>query len=135
VRVLLRIIAVFAGASAAVTLWFVVDLIEASRLDVLVASPLLGGLTVFGWLLAVVAGPVTAVQLWRFQEIGRRAGIGLFGYGAAYYLAGLFVLRGPDASVWRIGVSVITFALPLGVLLSRRAQEICAPARSIAGAT
>ena len=126
-RAVLRIIALFAAAAVAGTLWFVAALIASGGLGSLIASRLLGGLTIFGWLLAVVAGPVTAVQLWRFKETGRRAGIVLFGYSVAYYLAGLLVLRGPDASVWQIGVAASTFALPFGLLLSRRAREICAP--------
>jgi hypothetical protein len=38
---------------------------------------LLGGLTIVGWVIALVVGPVATVQR------GRRAGIVLFGYGLA----------------------------------------------------
>jgi hypothetical protein len=131
--VVLRIIALFAAASTAMTLLFVADLVETGDVSALIRSGLLGAVTIFGWLLAVIAGPLTAVQLWRFKEIGRRAGIALCGFGVVYYVAGfLMLLRRPGASAEQIGLSLVVFALPLGVLLSRRAKEICRPAQSIA---
>jgi hypothetical protein len=132
VRVVLRLIALFAAASAAMTLLFIADVVAAGDMGALIQSGLLGTVTIFGWLLAVIAGPLTAVQLWRFKEIGRRAGIVLCGFGVAYYVAGFFLLRGPGASLAHISLSLLIFALPLGVLLSRRAKEICRPAPPVA---
>ena len=71
----------------------------------LLRSGVLGGLTIVGWVVALVVGPVAAVQLWRFRESGRRAGIILFGFGLLYYVIGLFALRASSASVgqiWRL---------------------------------
>ena len=124
-RVLLRIVALLAAVSVIGTLWFVLAFTGRDALRSLMASGTLGILTILGWVVAVLVGPVAVVQLWRCRESGRRAGIVLFGYGLAYYAAGLFVLRRPGASVWQILAAAATNALPLMVLLSRRARETC----------
>lgn len=81
-------------------------------------------------MVTLVVGPVAAVQLWRFRESGRRAGIVLFGFGLAYYVVGLIALRAPDASVAQIVVAATIFAVPLLVLLSRRARSFFTVSRS-----
>jgi hypothetical protein len=129
VRLLVRLVAVLAGVSVAGTVWFVVVFAAAGGLSVLLTSGLLGVLTFVGWFIALVVGPVTAVQLWRLRESGRRAGIVLFGYGLGYYVLGL-TLRTAEASVWQILTAATTFAVPLGVLLSTRTRAILATGRS-----
>jgi hypothetical protein len=94
------------------------------------ASGLLGGLTIVGWVIALVVGPVATVQLWRFRQSGRRAGIVLFGYGLAYYLVGLLALRSPEASTRQIFVAVTMFALPLVLVLLPRTRLLFATAKS-----
>jgi hypothetical protein len=91
---------------------------------------LLGGLTIVGWLIALVAGPVATVQLWRFRQSGRHAGIVLFGSGLAYYLVGLLALRSPEASTRQIVAAAAMFALPLAVLLLPRTRMLLATAKS-----
>jgi hypothetical protein len=129
VRLLIRIVAVFAAVSVLGTLWFVAAFAAAGGLRALVTSGLLGGLTILGWVLTLVAGPVAAVQLWRFRDSGRRAGIILFGYGLAYYVVGLG-LRATEASAWQILGAAATFALPLVVLLSPRTRSLLSAATS-----
>jgi hypothetical protein len=122
VRLLIRIVAVLAAVSVLGTLWFVVAFAAAGGLGPLLSSGLLGGLTIVGWVIALVVGPVAAVQLWRFRESGRRAGIILFGFGLLYYAVGLFALRAPEASVGQIVAAATMFAVPLVVLISPRAK-------------
>jgi hypothetical protein len=91
---------------------------------------LLGGLTILGWVITFVAGSVAGVQLWRFRESGRRAGIVLFGYNIVYYIAGLFCLRSPEASVWQLLIAAGTSTLPLLVLLAPRTRALFPGAKS-----
>jgi hypothetical protein len=79
--------------------------------------------------IALAVGPVAAVQLWRFRQSGRRAGIILFGYGLAYYLVGLVALRSPEASTRQIVAAATMFALPVVVLLLPRARTLFAAAK------
>jgi hypothetical protein len=130
VRLLVRIVAVLAAVSVLGTLWFVAAFAATGGFGAILISGLLGSLTVVGWVIALVVGPVAAVQLWRFRETGRRAGIILFGYGLAYYVVGLFALRSPAASVWQVIVAAAMFALPLVVLLSARTRSLFAADKS-----
>jgi hypothetical protein len=127
---LIRIVAVFAAVSVLGTLWFVAAFAAAGGLRALLTSGVLGGLTIVGWVLALVVGPVAAVQLWRLRDSGRRAGIILFGYGLAYYVVGLLALRAPGASAWEIVGAAAVFALPLVVLLSPRTRSVLSAATS-----
>ena len=113
--------AVLAAVSVLGTLWFIAAFGAAGRLGPLVRTGVLGGLTIVGWAVTLFVGPVAAVQLWRFRESGRRAGIIFFGSGVAYYVVG-FPLRSPEASIKPILVLLAMFTAPLLVLLSRRAR-------------
>jgi hypothetical protein len=130
VRLLIRTVAVLAAVSVLGTLWFVAAFASGGGLGLLLRSGLLGGLTVVGWGVALAVGPVAAVQLWRFQESGRRAGIILFGSGLVYYGLGLIALRASDASIAQIVAAAAMFAVPLLVLISRRARPYFAASRS-----
>lgn len=127
--IILRIVAVYAALSVALTLWFIAAFSSIGGLRPLLSGGVLGWLTLIGWLVTLVLGPVAAIKLWRFAETGRRAAIVLFGFGLLYYVAGLLFLRGPGASVLRIAVAAALFAWPLGVLLSKRAQIHCGGSR------
>lgn len=129
-RLLIRVVAVAAALSVLGTIWFVAGFAASGGLRPLLRSGLLGGLTILGWVVALVVGPVAAVQLWRFRESGRRAGIALFGFGLAYYVFGLIAVRAPEASVAQIVAAATMFGVPLLVLLSRRARSFFAVSRS-----
>lgn len=129
-RLLIRAVAALAAISVLGTVWFVAAFAAAGGLPALLPSGLLGGLTIVGWVIALVVGPVATVQLWRFRPSGRRAGIILFGYGLAYYLLGLLAIRSPEASTRQIFAAATMFALPLVVLLLPRTRTLFAPAKS-----
>jgi hypothetical protein len=133
-RLLVRLVAIFTALALIQTVWFMATFAMRGGLRPLLATGLLGGLTILGWLIVLVAGPVAAVQLWRFRESGRRAGIILFGYSVAYYAVGLVWLRSPGASGWRLFIAAGFFALPLVVLLSRRTRALCSEAKQAAAA-
>jgi hypothetical protein len=129
-RLLIRSVAVLAAVSVLGTVWFVAAFAAAGGLRGLLTSGLLGGLTIVGWVITLVAGPVATVQLWRFRQSGRRAGIVLFGYSLAYYLLGWLALRSPEASTRQIVAAVTMFALPLVVLLLPRTRMLFTTAKS-----
>jgi hypothetical protein len=89
IRLLIRFVSVLDAVSVLGTVWFVAAFAATAGLRALRTSGVLGGLTIVGWVITLIAGPVAAVQLWRFRHSGRRAGIILFGYGLTYYLVGL----------------------------------------------
>ena len=130
VRLVVRLVAVLAALSVAGTLWFVAAIAAADGIGVLLSSGLLGVLTIIGWVLTLIVGPVAAVQLWRFRESGRLTGVIVFGYGLAYYVVGFFALRTPEASVGQIAGAAIMCAVPLIVLLSPRTRAIFAANRN-----
>ena len=125
-KVTLRIVAVLAACSVVFTVWFVARFAAAGGIRSLVASGLLGILTLIGWIVTLTAGPFAAVQLWRYREGGRRAAMILFGYGLAYYVIGLFILRQPRAQVGRIVAAGAIYAVPLVVLAIPAARKACA---------
>jgi len=122
VRVIVRVLAVLAALSVVTTLWFVASFVRAGGLRALLMSGLLGVLTLVGWIITLVIGPVAAVHLWKLRESGRRAGLLLFGYGLMYYVLGLLALRAPEASVWQIVAATTMFAVPFVVLLLPRTR-------------
>jgi hypothetical protein len=129
-RLLIRVVAVLAAVSVLGTVWFVAAFAAAGGLRALLTSGLLGGLTIVGWVITLVVGPVAAIQLWRLRQSGRRAGIILFGYDFAYYAIGLLALRSPEASTWQISAVATMFALPLVFLLLPRTRLLFASVES-----
>jgi len=125
-RVLIKGVAVLAAAAVLITVWFVAAFAARAGMGPLIRPGILGALTLMGWIVTLVCGPIAAVQLWRFRESGRRAGIILFGFGLAYYVVGLVALRGPGASIKHIAAAATMFSLPLLVLLSRSAGRLFA---------
>jgi hypothetical protein len=73
---------------------------------------------------------VAAVQLWRYRDSGRRAGILLFGSILAYYVIGFLTVRSPEAPVGPIAVVAVFCAAPLFVLLSPRTRMLVTGATS-----
>ena len=124
-KVTLRIVAVLAAFSVVFTVWFVARFAAAGGIRSLVASGLLGILTLVGWIVTLTAGPFAVVRLWRYREGGRRAAMILFGYGLAYYVIGLFI-RQPRAQVGRIVAAGAIYAIPLVVLAIPAARKACA---------
>jgi len=124
-KVTLRIVAVLAAFSVVFTVWFVARFAAAGGIRSLVASGLLGILTLVGWIVTLTASPFAVVQLGRYREGGRRAAMILFGYGLAYYVIGLFI-RQPRAQVGRIVAAGAIYAIPLVVLAIPAARKACA---------
>lgn len=131
-RFLIRLVAVLAAASVLATVWFIAAFAVAGGLRALLSTGPLGGLTIAGWAIALVAGPVAAIQLWRLRENGRRAGIILFGSGFAYYAIGLVALPSADASISQISAVATVYAVPLAVLLLPRTRRLIAAVESTA---
>ena len=122
-RIVLRLIALLAALSVVQTLWFLVMIVAPGGFRGLTPTSVLGALTFIGWIVTLIAGPITAIQLWRLRDSGRRAGVLMFGAGSAYYLGGL-TIRTPEAPIGPILIAVVCFVVPLSVLLSRRAKQV-----------
>jgi hypothetical protein len=124
-RLMVKMVAALAGVSVVSTVWFVAVFAAGDGIGALLQSGLLGVLTLVGWAITLVIGPVAAIQLWRFRQSGRRAAIALFGYGLAYYVVGLLTLRAPDASVWQIsGHGSDVCAAASGSALTRNTSDV-----------
>ena len=121
----MRLVAVVAAFTVIGTIWFMVTAPLVRDAVLSVASGAFGALTTLGWAVSLVAGPIAAVQLWRLKESGRRAAIVVFGYGLAYYVFGLLIFRDPESPLGPILFAVVSFGIPLAIVLSRQAREIC----------
>jgi hypothetical protein len=62
-RVLIRIVAALAAVSVVNTLWFVAAFASAGGLRALLQLHALGALTIVGWLIAIMVGPVAVVEV------------------------------------------------------------------------
>ena len=122
---MLRLVAAIAAISVVFTIWLILVIGTAGGFVPLLRSGALGILTFVGWTVTLALGPVTAVQLWRFKETGRRAGLVLFGFGVVYYLSGLVWLRAQDAQPAQIVMAVAAYALPFVFLALPSARQAC----------
>jgi hypothetical protein len=120
-RILIRAIAVLVMLSVIVTFWFIAGFARTGGLGGLLTAGALGVLTILAWAITIIVGPVAALQLWRYRETGRLAGLMFFGSGLAYYVIGLGI-RTAEASVWPILIAAGMFALPLFILLLPRVR-------------
>lgn len=123
-RALIKTIAVFVAVSVLATMWFIVAITANGSLPSLFDAGALGVLTLAGWAVSLVAGPIAAVQLWRLRKSGRTAGLIFFGSGLAYYVLGVLWLRAPEASIKMIVVAILVFAVPFAILLSPPAWRV-----------
>jgi hypothetical protein len=125
-KVTLRIIAVLVAVSVAFTVRLILGFAPAGGMRSLATGGLLGALTLVGWLVALTTGPVAAIQLWRYRESGRRAGVIFFGYGLAYYVIGLFALRDASAPIGPIIGTTSSYAILFVILAGPGARRGCA---------
>jgi hypothetical protein len=127
-RTVLRLIAVLAGLSVVVTILFLF-LFGLTGIDALLATGAFGVLTIVGWLVTLIAGPMAAIQLFRLRQTGRIAAAVLFGSMLIYYFLGLLAFRQPEAPVAPIvTLCVVSMALAI-VLLSPAAKRACTSQR------
>ena len=124
-RIVLRIVALVSAFTVLGTIWFIVAVPGIRNAIAFATSGAFGALTALGWVVSLVAGPIAAVQLWRLRPDGRRAAIAVFGYGFAYYVLGLLIFRDPAAPLFPILLAVISFGIPLAIVLSKRARQVC----------
>jgi hypothetical protein len=123
-RLLIRLVALLAAISVAGTLWLVATFAATGRLGMLLASGPLGIMTITAWMVALVTGPIAAVQLWHFRVSGRLAGLVFFGSGLLYSGVGLWIARSTGAPTPPIVTAAAAYMFPLGVLLSPGARRV-----------
>lgn len=122
---LLRTIAATASISIVFTIWLMLRLAGSRGFGPLAAAGPLGILTLIGWAITLVAGPVAVVQLWRLKQSGRMAGLVMFGFGVLYYAAGFIWLRTPEAPTAQIVAAALAHAVPVAILASPAARRAC----------
>jgi hypothetical protein len=71
----------------------------------------------------MTAGAVAAIQLWRLRRGGLYLALILCGIAFAYYMAGLLLVRVPDAPLTPVVVVVVINGLVLSLLLSPAARR------------
>jgi hypothetical protein len=113
----IRGVAILAALSFSATLAFIAGFARAGGVSALLSRGSFGAATTIGWLIALTAGPFAAVELWRFRERGRIAGLILFGWGVFYYAAGTFLWRSPAAPLAPILVALAVHLAPCVLLL------------------
>jgi len=123
-RILLRSIATLAALSVLATVAFCLRF-GARGFSALQATGVFGILTIAGWLVTIIAGPIAAVQLFRLRNSGRLTAIVLYGTMLCYYTIGLVAFRAPDAPVGPVVWLCVGLASILGVLVSPPAKAIC----------
>jgi hypothetical protein len=124
VRIILRVIALISALSVAGTSLFIARF-GAGGISALLATGIFGLITLFGWLITFIAGPIAAVQLFRLKPSGRAAAAVLFAAMLAYYLTGLIAFRQPGMAVGPV-VAIGLFSLcVLVIVLSPAAKRVC----------
>src|SRR5215471_17289815 len=116
-RIVIRAVAILAALSFSVTLAFIALTVRTGGLTDLLSRGAFGAATAFGWGVTLTAGPLAAVELWRFRERGRRAGIVMFGSSMLYYVIGALTWRSPSVPIAPILLAIAVYAVPLAVLL------------------
>ena len=123
-HILLRLAAVLAGVSVVATIIFILQF-GRTGIEALLATGTFGIITIAGWLLTLIAGPVAAIQLFLLRPTGRVAAVVLFGSMLLYYIVGLFAFREPRAPVVPIITLCVALAVLVLIVLSPSAKRIC----------
>ena len=116
-RFAIRAVAVLAALSFSVTLAFVAAAMRNGALMEIFSRGAFGAATAFEWGVTLTAGPLVAIELWRFRERGRRVGLVLFGSGLLYYVVGLFAWKSLVAPLRPIVLAMAIYAAPVILLL------------------
>ena len=121
----LKSIAATAAVSVIFTIWLMLAIVSARGIRPLLGAGALGVLTLAGWVVTLVLGPLTTVRLWHLQESGRRAGLVFFSFGVVYYVAGFLWLRSPEAQSAQVIAAAIAYAVPAAILATPAARRAC----------
>jgi hypothetical protein len=123
-RLALRLIGILAAFSVVATVLFIFRF-GLVGLHAVIATGTFGVVTIAGWVLTFVAGPIAFVQLLRLRNSGRVAAIVLFGCMPIYYVVGMIAFRQPNAPLAPIIALSVMLSLLLVVLLLPIAKKIC----------
>lgn len=121
-KITLRIIAVYFVIAFLGSLFEVVSFASRFSPNVFRSLGLIGVLTFIGWGLGILVGPFAAIQLWRLKNIGRLAGVVLFGFVAVYgVIDAAYYGQLPLPLLVKICISILGCA----ILLSPGARRVC----------
>jgi CHASE2 domain-containing sensor protein len=120
-KTVLRIIAVIVGLAVVVNATFIVQS-GYGGFGALLRSGPLGVITMTGWLIIMVAGPVAAILLWRMRRLGLVITVALCRIALVYYVVGFF-FRAPQSPATPILAAAAVNGLVLAVLASSAARR------------
>jgi hypothetical protein len=123
-RTVLRLLALLAGFSVVITILFILRF-GWTGIKALLATGSFGALTIVGWLVTLIAGPMAAIHLFRLRQTGRIAAAVLFGSMLIYYLIGLIAFRQPEAPVSPIVTLCVALMALVIIPLSPAAKRAC----------
>jgi hypothetical protein len=107
------------------TLALVLRFAREGGFQLLLQRGLFGYLTLLGWGISLILGPLASVQIWRFKPIGWLASALIYVYGAIYYLYGFAFIRNPTAYRNRIILAIGYHALCATILATKSARSTC----------
>jgi len=123
-RAILRSIAVMSAVGVIATAAFLARF-GLGGLHRLISTGAFGIITLLGWVVTFVAGPISAIQLFRLRNSGRVAAAVLWGSMILYYLLGIFAFREPGVRSGPIFLLCVLFAIPFGIVLTPAAKRAC----------
>jgi hypothetical protein len=124
-KALLRVVAIFVGLAVVLTVLQVARFTFNGDIAVLVRSGALGVATIAAWFVILTAGPIASVQLMRLRRSGLYAAAVLSALSLTYYVAGLCLLRTPEAPLRPLLTAVIGNGVVLAFLFSLAARRAC----------
>ena len=129
-RFLLRLIAGLTLVSFIGTVGLVIRFYQRGGVLPLIHAGSFGVITVVGfvgWLITLVVGPPAVVLLWKLRDVGRVASVLFWGNICLYYVLCwcLTLVHNPRAFNWAALFAAILNLVPIVLLLSARAQQVC----------
>ena len=122
-NIILRGVALVVAGAVIQTAIFVVQFAVRGGLGPLIRSGAYGLATIAVWLIVFIAGPVSAIQLWRLRRSGLSVAVTLCGMAVTYYVIGLLFFRHPQAPVTPLVMAIAINGLLLSLLLSPAARR------------
>lgn len=122
-RILLRVIGVFAAITVLETIWFLLAF-GANGMRALFESRMIAVATILGWVLTFISGPIATVQLFRLRRGGLVAALVLNGYLLLYNVIG-GIASGPSHAMPYLIAGSALYVAAIVILITPAAWRIC----------
>jgi hypothetical protein len=124
-RIILRLISIVLAIMTVLTLALALPFVTAGGLQALLHRGLFGYMTILGWGITMILGPLGSIQLWRFKPIGWLASALVFAFSTIYYAIGVVFFRNPAAPLTPIILQIGYHALFTAILATKSARSTC----------